>query len=65
MSHDTYPTDRARTDAVLDHLIVTLAENAALTARCSELIDDAHDACDQRDAALATVAILRNRQDET
>lgn len=59
MSPDSYPTDRNRTDAVLDHLIVVQAENAALTDRCAELIDIADAACDERDAAHAALTVLR------
>lgn len=61
MSHDTYPTDRARTDAVLDAYTTLLAENAGLVDRCAELIDIANQACDERDQALAANLILRTR----
>lgn len=61
MSHDTYPTDRDRTDAVLDAYTTLLAENEGLVERCAELISIADDAIHQRDQALAANTILRSR----
>lgn len=61
MSPDSYPTDRARTDAVLDAYTTLLAENTALMKACAQLIDDANQACDERDQALAANTILRSR----
>jgi len=64
MTHDTHPTDRARTDAVLDWAINLAVENAALTVRCAQLMDDANAACDERDEALRSLATIRHHQEK-